>query len=116
MVNKDELINNFETEINRGSMTLAVLSQLFTKQYGYSLLQSLEEKGTSIDANTLYPLLRRLEEKELLESTWDTTEKRPRKYYLISPIGKEVFEKLKTIWFETYHKMDLLLKEENKWN
>ena len=41
------------TEMRRGTLSLAVLSQLFEPQYGYSLLQCLEKKGIQIEANTL---------------------------------------------------------------
>jgi DNA-binding PadR family transcriptional regulator len=75
-----------------------VLSQLFEPQYGYSLVSILKDKGFDIDAGTLYPLLRRLEKQQLLESSWDTNEARPRKYYLLSPLGKEVYEQLCVEW------------------
>jgi DNA-binding PadR family transcriptional regulator len=73
-------------------------------QYGYSLLQDLENKKVPIEAGTLYPLLRRLESQELLKSEWDTTENRPRKYYLLSDTGKEVYKELQKEW-------DLIVKE-----
>ena len=48
-------------ELRRGALVLATLSQLRTRQYGYSLRQSLAEGGLPIEEGTLYPLLRRLE-------------------------------------------------------
>lgn len=93
-----DLLDVFITELNRGASTLAVLSQLGSAAYGYALLQSLEEKGYSIDAGSLYPLLRRLESQGVLESQWDTGEARPRKYYMLSSYGKELYEKLKSEW------------------
>lgn len=84
------LIDSFTIELRRGTLTLAVLSQLQTPQYGYSLVQRLEQAGVSIEQNTLYPLLRRLEKQELVTSSWDTTESRPRKYYVISNYGNEI--------------------------
>lgn len=98
MYEKDELITTFEIELKRGTLTLAVLSQLKTPQYGYSLLQELVDKNVEIEAGTLYPLLRRLEKQEILESSWDTSESRPRKYYVLSSKGFEVLEKLESIW------------------
>lgn len=95
---KDELITTFEIELKRGTLTLAVLSQLKTPQYGYSLLQELVDKNVEIEAGTLYPLLRRLEKQEILESSWDTSESRPRKYYVLSSKGFEILEKLESIW------------------
>lgn len=92
------LLETFTTELRRGTLTLAVLSQLQTPQYGYSLVQRLEMAGVSIEQSTLYPLLRRLEKQELVTSTWDTTESRPRKYYVISHYGNEIYEQLKNEW------------------
>lgn len=85
-------------ELRRGTIIIGVLSQLSEPQYGYSLVPVLQAQGITIDPGTLYPLLRRLEKQELLESKWDTTEARPRKYYLLSAFGKEVYEQLCREW------------------
>jgi DNA-binding PadR family transcriptional regulator len=101
------------TELRRGTLTLAVLSQLRTPQYGYSLVQLLEESGIGIDQSTLYPLLRRLEKQELVSSSWDTSESRPRKYYVLSEYGFEIFGQLKQEWMNNSKELYHLLKEEN---
>jgi DNA-binding PadR family transcriptional regulator len=98
MTNNDETINGLIQELRRGTIIIGVLSQLSKPQYGYSLISSLEEKGMSIDPGTLYPLLRRLEKQELLESKWDTNESRPRKYYILSNIGQTIFQQLVEEW------------------
>jgi len=98
MTNNDETINGLIQELRRGTIIIGVLSQLSKPQYGYSLISSLEEKGMSIDPGTLYPLLRRLEKQELLESKWDTNESRPRKYYILSNIGQTTFQQLVEEW------------------
>lgn len=92
------LLQSLITELRRGTLILAVLSQLRTPQYGYSLVQLLEQSGVTIDQSTLYPLLRRLEKQELVTSSWDTTETRPRKYYVLSDYGLEIFLQLKKEW------------------
>src|SRR5690625_7803239 len=94
-VNKlSNLLDSLTTELRRGTLTLAVLSQLSTPQYGYSLVQLLEKSGIMIDQSTLYPLLRRLEKQEMVTSSWDTEQSRPRKYYQISDYGIDIFNKL----------------------
>jgi DNA-binding PadR family transcriptional regulator len=108
----NELLNSLTTELRRGTLTLAVLSQLQTPQYGYSLVQLLEKNNITIDQSTLYPLLRRLEKQELLISEWELTETRPRKYYKLSDFGKEVYEQLKKEWLRTSNQMKKLLEEE----
>lgn len=107
------LQNSLTTELRRGTLTLAVLSQLRTPQYGYSLAQRLESCGITIDQSTLYPLLRRLERQELVTSTWDKTESRPRRYYVLNEYGTETFEQLKNEWEKTSQELYLLLKGEN---
>ena len=105
------LLESYMTELRRGTLPLAVLSQLRKPQYGYSLVQALELAGVSIEQSTLYPLLRRLEKQELLTSSWDTTESRPRKYYVLSEYGIEVFEQLKKEWERMTLELKTLLEE-----
>jgi PadR family transcriptional regulator, regulatory protein PadR len=94
----DERMNGLVLELRRGTLVLSVLSQLQEPQYGYSLVQSLEEKGLSIDPGTLYPLLRRLEKQDLLRSEWETSGTKPRKYYCISDTGREIYRRLCLEW------------------
>lgn len=101
MTKKDtdrSLPENMTLELRRGVIILAVLSQLNEDQYGYSLMNVLTEKGMEIDQGTLYPLLRRLESRGLLESDWRVEESRPRRYYRISPKGAEILPLLKEEW------------------
>ena len=108
----DDLISSLTVELKRGTLVLLVLSQLRTQEYGYSLVQKLEEKNAPIDAGTLYPLLRRLEKQKLLVSEWDTSESRPRKFYKLSQEGKEVYERLKTEWESLSKQLENLLMED----
>jgi DNA-binding PadR family transcriptional regulator len=109
MTEKDEQISKLRLELRRGIVVLAVLSQMDTARYGYSLIQQLAEQGLDIEEGTLYPLLRRLEQQGLLESEWEVNETRPRKYYRISPLGHEVLTALNKEWFETVEVMRAIL-------
>jgi PadR family transcriptional regulator PadR len=104
-----EAIDSLTSELRRGTLVLSVLSQLHTKQYGYSLRQSLAEKGLDIDQGTLYPLLRRLEEQGLLDSEWSVTESRPRRYYVINDNGKDILAALENEWLFLVRVMETLL-------
>lgn len=112
MDSKEDLLNSLVVELKRGTTVLTVLSQLHSHEYGYSLVKKLEEKGIPIEANTLYPLLRRLEKQKLLASEWDTSESRPRKYYIISELGKEVYERLKEEWIKISNSLNVILGED----
>lgn len=85
-------------ELRRGVLVLAALSRLEQAQYGYSLIGELAEQGLEIDQGTLYPLLRRLEADGLLQSEWNTEGSRPRRYYVISPAGRQLLRALSQEW------------------
>ena len=111
MESMDELVNSLIVELRRGTLILSVLSQLNRPEYGYSLVQKLEEKNAAIDAGTLYPLLRRLEKQKLLSSQWDTSESRPRKFYVLSDEGKMVYQRLKGEWSALSKQLEVLMME-----
>ncbi len=95
---QDDLLDQLRQELRRGSVVLASLVALEQPGYGYGLLDALERAGFPVAANTLYPLLRRLESQGLLTSEWDTTEARPRKFYRTSADGIRVATQLRTEW------------------
>jgi PadR family transcriptional regulator len=95
---QDELFENLRLELRRGCLILAVLAELRTEQYGYTLRKALQEHGMEIDESTLYPLLRRLETQGLLLSQWREEDKRNKRFYRLSPDGETMFERLTEEW------------------
>lgn len=114
MTEIDDEISKLRLELRRGVVVLAVLSQMDSPQYGYSLVQRLAEQGLEVEEGTLYPLLRRLEKQGLLESEWEVGESRPRKYYKLSKQGRKVMDTLTIDWFETVGVMRGLLMNGEK--
>ena len=106
-----EQIENLSQELRRGLLPLAVLCMLDQNKYGYALINDLEECGISIDQGTLYPMLRRLESQGLLQSSWNTEGNRPRRYYQISPEGREVLASLASDWRNLNQVIEKLLAE-----
>ncbi|MFI6496513.1 PadR family transcriptional regulator [Nonomuraea typhae] len=96
----DELLATHLQELRRGTVVLACLLVLERPNYGYALLDLLGRSGFAVDANTLYPLLRRLEKQGLLVSDWNTDESRPRKFYRTSEEGVALAETLSRDWSE----------------
>lgn len=109
-----QLLHNLTIELKRGTQILIVLQALRKNQYGYSLLQDLENMGAPMEAGSLYPLLRRLESQGLLESEWDTTEARPRKFYRLSLLGGDMLTELIRVWYQIVNDMEVIMKEEMK--
>ena len=94
----DDVLATHRQELRRGSVVLACLLILRSPDYGYALLEALDAKGFAVDANTLYPLLRRLESQGLLASEWNTEESRPRKFYRTSADGADLADLLTRDW------------------
>lgn len=94
----NETLETHLQELRRGTVVLACLQLLREPGYGYGLLEDLERHGFATDANTLYPLLRRLEKQEYLRSEWNTEEARPRKFYRTSDSGIRLADTLTTEW------------------
>ncbi|MFI5960406.1 PadR family transcriptional regulator [Cryptosporangium sp. NPDC051539] len=99
-----------ELELRRGVVVLAVLSQLRELRYGYELRQSLASQGLTIEEGTLYPLLRRLESQGVLNSEWQTTDGKPRRYYALNPEGRALLERLTSSWRGLNTTMNQLLE------
>jgi PadR family transcriptional regulator PadR len=92
------LFENIRLELRRGSLVLAVLAQLRTEQYGYTLRKALADRGMVVDEGTLYPLLRRLESQGLLVSEWREEDKRNKRFYVLSADGKVMLKQLLAEW------------------
>ncbi|MFC7535502.1 PadR family transcriptional regulator [Actinoplanes sp. GCM10030250] len=94
----DATLSSHLQELRRGTVVVASLTVLRTPGYGYSLLETLSAAGFEVEANTLYPLLRRLETQGLLTSSWNTDEARPRKFYVTTEQGEAIANALRTEW------------------
>ena len=93
-----EVLENLRLELRRGCLILAVLAELRIERYGYTLRKALADQGLEIDEGTLYPLLRRLESQGLLLSEWREEEKRNKRFYRLSPEGKQALKQLSGEW------------------
>jgi len=66
--------------------------------YGNRLIESIEQitQGTiSVNPNTMYPLLREMEARGLVEGRWELPDRRTRRYYSITPAGRREYRRLK---------------------
>ena len=104
-------LEKLKQEMRRGVIVLAAMSQLKQEQYGYSLIKNLNEKGFEVGQDTLYPLLRRLEQQELLDSEWRVDNSRPRRYYILNETGKQILKDLSAAWREQEKIIRSLLDE-----
>src|SRR5690242_14186207 len=108
--NENAFLENLRLELRRGCLVVAVLAELRTEQYGYTLRKSLAEHGVAIDEGTLYPLLRRLETQGLLASEWRQEDKRNKRFYRVSPQGAAILDRLLEEWRSLNASLEGLLK------
>jgi PadR family transcriptional regulator, regulatory protein PadR len=103
------LFDSLRLELRRGSLTLAVLAQLRSEHYGYTLRKALADLGLDIDEGTLYPLLRRLEAQQLLTSEWREEGGRKKRFYKLSAEGRPVLKQLLAEWTAINQSLDRIV-------
>jgi DNA-binding PadR family transcriptional regulator len=65
--------------------------------YGNRLMEriaAMTEGALTVNPNTMYPLLRKLEAAGLIEGNWEHPERRTRRFYAITPAGSAEYERL----------------------
>jgi len=88
-------------QLRRGVLELCILSAIAQEDeiYPSTILQKLEESQLLVNQGTLYPLLTRLKNSELLEYTWkESTSGPPRKYFSITEQGRQFLNGLLETW------------------
>jgi PadR family transcriptional regulator, regulatory protein PadR len=93
-----QLFDSLRLELRRGCLIVAVLAQLRSEHYGYTLRKALSDQGLAIEESTLYPLLRRLETQKLLTSQWREEDKRNKRFYKLSAEGETILTQLLAEW------------------
>ncbi len=113
----EQQLRKFQKELSAGTVSLALLAVLAAApapMYGYQIAKTLEQVGQGVLAgkqSALYPVLRNLEGTGLLESTVEpSTAGPPRRYYRITPSGREVLVAWITAWNATRKSVDSVLQ------
>ena len=107
----DNELGSIETEMKRGFLQLLVLALLDQGTYGYAMVRAFRDLGYEVEENTLYPLLRRLEKRGLIQGKWDVSEERPRKFYTVTAAGRDMRGELLQIWARQNEIIKKILKE-----
>lgn len=87
------------------------------ESYGYEIIQQVKQLSNGHiewSDGMLYPVLRRLENENLVESEWRTAETgRRRRYYRLSNQGNKALEKEKEQWFIVHNTLQILWEVSN---
>jgi PadR family transcriptional regulator PadR len=117
MVGSPDATKKFQKEMNAGTTALVLLSVLSRSKepmYGYQIAKMLEGTSSelmSMKQGSLYPVLRSLEENEMLKSLVEpSVSGPPRRYYTITDAGRECLKEWSAIWNRTKKFVDANLK------
>jgi PadR family transcriptional regulator PadR len=108
----------FQKELAAGISALVLLSVLdraTEPMYGYQIAKLIEgqrEDLTMLKQGTLYPVLRSLEDSQLLTSQVEpSVSGPPRRYYRITEDGRNAFKRWEATWAAVRQFVDDTLKE-----
>ena len=108
-------LDKWKSQIMRGTIEYRILLMLNKKTYyGYEILQELSRYPMiSSTESTIYPLLRRLQKENYLQSSWqDSVEGLPpRKYYSLTPEGEAYLQAMSKEWENLLHAITSLKGE-----
>lgn len=96
------IIENNRTQMRRGVLEYSILLILAAgDEYASSIIQKLKEVNIIVAEGTTYPLLIRLKKLGLLNYRWEESPQGPpRKYYMITDMGRKQLAGLDTAWLE----------------
>jgi PadR family transcriptional regulator, regulatory protein PadR len=99
--------------MRRGMLPYCVLAMLRdSERYGFELVQALSGiNGMVTSEGTIYPLLARLRRQGLVETTWqESATGPPRRYYRLSPSGRDALADFAGSWRQFRTTVDDLLE------
>lgn len=96
-------IENTESQMRKGLLELCILGIIQKEQEAYpsDILEQLKEANLIVLEGTLYPLLTRLKNADMLTYRWEeSTSGPPRKYFSLTKNGLKFYAKLHQTWSE----------------
>ena len=93
-------IENTRAQMRKGFLEYCILLVISAgKVYATDILKRLKRADLLVVEGTLYPLLSRLKNSDLVKYTWQESKSGPpRKYYVITDKGKATIKELDKTW------------------
>jgi PadR family transcriptional regulator PadR len=111
-------VENTQSQMRKGILEYCILSILDKKEaYPSEILERLDLAQLKVVEGTIYPLLTRLKNMQLLDYRWaESTSGPPRKYYQITDKGKLFLAELLNTWEELTASVNQITKNNNPEN
>lgn len=106
-------IENTKAQMRKGILEFCILSLISEREmYVSDLISALKDGGLDVVEGTLYPLLTRLKNAEILSYRWEESSGGPpRKYYQITEKGNEFLSELQKTWDELTTSVNQITKK-----
>jgi PadR family transcriptional regulator PadR len=106
-------LENTQAQMRKGILEYCILSILARGEaYPSEILEALKNAKLLVVEGTLYPLLTRLKNDELLSYRWEESNSGPpRKYYHITASGNAFLNELDKTWTELKEAVESLTKK-----
>jgi len=103
-------IENTQSQMRKGILEFCILSIIRRGEaYPSDIVDEMRGANLQILEGTLYPLLTRLKNAEMLTYRWvESNSGPPRKYFSLTPKGEEFFKELDTTWNELANAVNTL--------
>ena len=102
-------------QTRRGALSLAALTIILNgESYGYDIMKQMSSEEYSylqVEPSTIYPLLRRLDERGILEGRWVEVDNKKRKLYYITREGKIMLRQMVKSWRLLHGQLMKLVEE-----
>ena len=102
-------LENTQAQMRKGILEYCILSILANRKEAYpsEILETLKEAKLIVVEGTLYPLLTRLKNMELLAYRWEESQSGPpRKYFTLTKLGRAFLDELDNTWSELRSAVD----------
>ena len=106
-------VENTQAQMRKGLLEYCILMILSNKEYYPSeIIDELKAAKLIVVEGTLYPLLTRLKNAELLQYRWEESKSGPpRKYYSLTDVGVNFLDNLTSTWEELAEAVTTLSKK-----
>ncbi|HWU30246.1 MAG TPA: PadR family transcriptional regulator [Microbacterium sp.] len=107
-----ESAERIATNLRKGVLEFCVLGLLAAgERYGLELASELQSRGLIAGEGSLYPLLARMRDGGLVDTRTEAVGGgRPRKYYTITPAGRDQLTTFTAVWRAVGHEVDTIIE------
>jgi PadR family transcriptional regulator, regulatory protein PadR len=109
-------IDNTASQMRKGVLEFCILSIIKQEEaYPSDIIDKMKAANLNIFEGTLYPLLTRLKNAELLTYRWvESISGPPRKYFSLTEKGANFYKELETTWNELANAVKILSADEQQ--